>query len=401
MSNVIRVSARSKHLKPALQPPRQLIKELKASDKQIHYLNIGDPNVFDFDIPTYLKKRAAEVALEGSGHYSGPFGDEDLREAIVKREKKKNNLDLTIDDVIVTLGISEAIKVLFGALIDPGDEILVPGPTFPPYRDRIKYFGGKPVAYRTIEENGWNPDVDDLREKITDRTRAIVIINPNNPTGAVYPRNILEEMVGAAEEKELFIISDEVYDDLVYGETPYIGVSSLTKNVPVIGFNGFSKVYSACGWRVGYMSFHDPTNRLRDLKNTIIDDLGERLSACTLTMKACAVAFSGPQNHIKEMTEKLKKRAEFYHKRFKEMPGIEAQKPEGAFYIFPSYPGGVWKTDYEFRDDVLKNTGIVFAPGNGFCPIYGDHHFRSVTLPPIGMMEEPLNKLEKFMYSRL
>ncbi len=402
MQNPIQPSTRARNLESTLRDLAARALELKPKfdkeGKKIYFFNLGDPNKFDFDTPQYMKDALIKALKEGAGYYSVSRGDLELIKAIVKRENKKNSLSLTEKDVVVTEGVSEGVHFLFEALCEPGDEILLPGPSYPPYIQHIQLSGAKPIPYRTVEENGWNPDVDDLREKITDRTRAIVIINPNNPTGAVYSESILKEMVSIAVENDILLISDEIYDRMVFGKTEHVGLSSLVKDAPVVGLNGFSKIYLAPGWRCGYVFFHDPTERLEKLKYAIIQLARQRLCACTPIMKACAVAFSGPQDHVEETNKKLKERAEFAHKRLNEIDGIETQKPEGAFYIFPRVDlRGRWKTDKEFCLDVLEHTGLVIPNGSGFCPIYGKDHFRSVILPPVEIMDEAFGKLETFM----
>lgn len=398
-------SYRSRNLQSPIRDIVVSAKKLLAQGKieKAYYFNIGDPNVFDFDTPEYLKEELIKAIKGKSGHYSDSQGDKALIEAVVERENKKNNLKLTNDDVLITQGISEGLQFLFSAMIEPGrgDEILLPGPSYPPYIEYIKFFGGNPVSYRKIEEESWNPDVDDLRKKINKNTRAIAIINPNNPTGTVDDKSTIKEMIDIAAENDLPIISDEIYDQLIFGKTEHVGVSSIAKDVPVIGLNGFSKAYLVTGWRCGYMFFHDPSNKLGELKNAVNSESKQRLSACTPVMKACAVAFKSPQDHIKEMNRKLKERAEFAYKRLNEIKNIQTQKPEGAFYIFPRVElDGRWKTDKEFCLDVLENTGLVLTYGSGFDPIYGKDHFRSVILPPVEVMEEAFNKLERFMEAK-
>ena len=393
-------STRSKNLKSPIRDIVEIAKRLKTKGMKIYNFNIGDPNKFDFDTPDYLKEEMIKVVEDKSGFYSDSRGDEALIESIVKRENKKNHINLTNGDVIATEGISEGLIFLFGVLIEEGrgDEILVPGPTYPPYLEWVKFLGGKPVAYRCIEEEGWIPDTDDLKKKINKKTTSMVIINPNNPTGAVTEKSVLEEMINIAVENNLQIISDEIYDQLIFGETKYFGVSSLAKDVPVIGVNGFSKAYLVPGWRCGYIFFHDPLKKINELKEAILQTARQRLCACTPVMKACSVAFSGPQNHIKVMNEKLKKRADFAYKRLNEIDGISTQKPEGAFYVFPKVEmRGKWKGDEEFCKDVLNNTGIVLPYGSGFGEEYGKDHFRSVILPPVEIMEEAFDKLDNFM----
>jgi aspartate/methionine/tyrosine aminotransferase len=400
---VMQPSSRSRNLQSPIRDLVVIAKKLEEKGKKIYYFNIGDPNKFDFDTPEYLKEELIRVVRGKAGFYSDSQGDEALIQAIVERENRKNNLNLTREDVLITEGISEGLIFLFGALIEPGrgDEILLPGPAYPPYLEWIKFLGGKPVSYKKDEENGWKPDVDDLREKVNEKTKAIVIINPNNPTGAVYDESTLKRIVDIAAEHDKVLISDEIYDELIFGKIQHVGVSSLAKDVPVIGLNGFSKIYLVPGWRCGYMFFHDPTNMLKYVKEAIFAEARQRLSASTPIMKACAVAFKGPRDHIREMNEKLKERAEFAYKRLNEIDGIETQKPEGAFYIFPRVDlRGRWKDDKEFCLDVLENTGLVLPYGSGFDPVYGKDHFRSVILPPVETMEEAFDKLEKFMKNK-
>lgn len=402
MQNPIKPSTRARNLESTLRDLAAQAIELKQKfekeGKRMYFFNLGDPNKFDFDTPQHMKDAMIKCLKEGCGYYSKSQGDIELIKAIVEYENKKNNLNLTEKDIVITQGVSEGVHFLFEALCELGDEILLPGPSYPPYIQHIQLSGAKPVPYRTDEENEWNPDVDDLRKKITNKTRAIVIINPNNPTGAVYEKFILKEMVNIAAENDILLVSDEIYDRMVFGKTEHVGLSSLVKDAPVVGLNGFSKIYLAPGWRCGYIFFHDPTERLEELKYAIIQLARQRLCASTPIMKACAVAFSDPQDHIQETNRKLKIRAEFAYKRLNEIEGITTQKPEGAFYIFPKVDlRGRWKTDKEFSVDVLENTGLVLPHGSGFCPIYGKDHFRSVILPPVEIMKEAFTKLEDFL----
>jgi alanine-synthesizing transaminase len=396
-------STRSRNLQSPIKDIIAAAKKYEKVGKKIYYFNIGDPNRFDFDVPEHMKEELVRIARGQFGCYSDSQGDSSLIEAVVERENKKNKLNLTSDDVLITEGVSESIVFLFGALIENGreDRILLPGPAYPPYLEWIKFLGGKSICYKQDEEKAWNPDVDDLRNKVTDETRAIAVINPNNPTGAVYEESVLRKIVDIAAEHNLLLISDEIYDLMIFGDTPHVGLSSISKDISVIGLNGFSKNYLVPGWRCGYIFFHDPTDKLNDMKKAVFAEGRQRLSACTPIMKACVAAFKGPQDHIREMNIKLKKRAGFAHKRLNEINRIETQKPKGAFYIFPKVDiEGGWKDDREFCLDVLKNTGLVLPYGSGFDPAYGKNHFRSVILPPIEMMDEAFSKLEGFMKSK-
>jgi len=385
---------------PIKSPMRDLLKIAKevSATKKIYPFNIGDPNIFDFDTPQYLKDALSDVLKGKVGHYSNSEGDEELIEAIIEREKRKNGVNLEKNDVLVTQGISEGLFFLF-ASIERKQEILLPDPSYPSYTNLANFFNVKVREYRLNEDAEWEPDIDDIRKNINKNTKFLVVVNPNNPTGAVYHKSLLKEIVDTAAEFGLVIISDEIYDELLF-DTEHIGIASLAKDIPFIVFNGFSKSYLIPGWRLGYMYFHNMDGF--KLKEIIFSLARTRLSACTPIMKACAKAFSMPKEHIKEMNKKLKERADFAYKRFNEIEGITAVKPKGAFYIFPKVElGNRWKSDEEFCIDVLRHTGIIFPYGSGFGKKYGKDHFRSIILPPIEMMSEALDKLEEFMKGKV
>jgi aspartate/methionine/tyrosine aminotransferase len=276
----------------------------------------------------------------------------------------------------------------------------VPGPTYPSYISYAKFFGGNPVQYRTSEENGWQPDLDDLRSKITGLTRAIVVINPNNPCGALYDKKIVKAMADLAGEYNIPLISDEIYDQIAYDKS--VSTASVAKDVPVIGLNGFSKVYLMTGWRLGYVYFYDQEDKtLEELREHVAKEARIRLSANTPVQKAAVEALRGPQDHISRMVEKLRERRDYSHKRLNEIDGISCAKPMGAFYFFPKVDGiGLrWKNDMAFVRDFLERTGVVFVHGSGFGSAYGSGHFRGVFLPPIEILEKAFDRLERFMVS--
>ncbi len=374
-------------------------RELEKKGIKIIKLNIGDPVKFDFQPPKHMKEAYCKAIWDGHNYYSDSEGILELREAIVEREKRKNGVDITVDDVFVTAAVTEAIQLIFGTLIDGGEEILIPGPSYPPYVSLVKFYGGKPVAYRTIEEEGWQPDIDDIRKKISEKTKAIVIINPNNPTGALYDKKTIKDIVDIAGEYDILIISDEIYDMLVY-EGEHVSPGSLTKDVPVVVVNGLSKVYFATGWRLGYMYFVDPENKAAEVKEAVGKLARMRLCPNTPAQKAAVAGLKGPMDYLKEYLAKLKERRDFIYKRLNEIPGISAQKPKGAFYIFPKIEEGPWKNDKEFVLDVLYNAHVLFVHGSGFGE-GGEMHFRSIFLPPVEVLAEAMDRLEKFMKQKL
>ncbi len=288
--------------------------------------------------------------------------------------------------------------MILAALVEKGDEILFPGPTYPPYISYTKFFEGTPVSYETIEDEGWVPNIDDLRSKISPKTRAIVITNPNNPTGSVYSAKYIKEMLDIAGEHNLPVLSDEIYDQLTY-EKPFVSTAHLSKDVPVVGLNGFSKVYQMTGWRLGYMYFKGEGKQLDDLKMGVEKQCRIRLCANTPVQIAGAAALNGPQDFVKGIVDRLRERRDYAWKRLNEIEGISATKPEGAFYIFPKIHdvGTRWKNDMEFVVDLLKQTGVLIVNGSGFDPDYGKDHARIVFLPPIEELEEAFNCLEQFM----
>jgi tyrosine/nicotianamine family aminotransferase len=394
----IKITERVRSIEYAIRDVIVYARALAKSGKKIYYLNIGDPVAFDFDTPEHIKQALFEAVRSGANAYSTSEGLPELREAISEKEKRLNNVDISADDIIVTSGISEGIQMVMAALVDAGDEILLPGPTYPPYISYTKFFGGKPVTYETVEERGWQPNVDDLRRKISDRTRAIVVINPNNPCGALYDEKTLRRILDLAAEHGVPVISDEIYDQLVF-EKRFVSTASLAKDVPVIGMNGFSKAYLMTGWRLGYIYFHSPKDELKELKECVEKEARIRICANTPVQKAGVAALKGPQDHVREIVSKLRARRDYAWKRLNEIEGISCTKPEAAFYVFPKIHkvGSKWKNDLEFVLDLLKETGVLFVHGSGFCPIYGAGHVRGVFLPPIETLEEAFDLVEGFM----
>ncbi len=394
----VKVTKRASNIEYAIRDVIVHTKDLIKNGKKIYYLNIGDPAAFDFKTPPSLKDALCNAIAKEDNYYSPSEGLPELRKAVANKEKKVNNVDITADDVLVTEGISEGIQMLLGAIVEKGDEILFPGPTYPPYISYTQFFDGKAVSYETIEKECWQPNIEDLRSKITEKTRAIVLINPNNPTGAVYDRKTIKEILDIAGEHSLPVISDEIYDQLTY-EKPFVSAANVTKDVPVIGLNGFSKVYQMTGWRLGYMYFKGQGNQLTALKEGVEKECRIRICANTPVQIAATAALNGPQDFVKDIVERLKQRRDFSYKRLNEIEGISTTKPEGAFYIFPKIQGigKRWKNDMDFVVSLLKESGVLIVNGSGFDPVYGKDHARIVFLPPISELEKAYQALEDFM----
>jgi alanine-synthesizing transaminase len=394
----VKVTNRASNIEYAIRDVIVHTQELIKSGKKIYYLNIGDPAAFDFKTPQYVKDALCKAIDCDDNYYSPSEGRPELREAIVHKERRVNNVEITADNVLITEGISEGIQMILAALVEKGDEILFPGPTYPPYISYTKFFDGTPVSYETIEKEGWVPNIDDLRSKVSAKTRAIVITNPNNPTGSVYSAKYIKEMLDIAGEYNLPILSDEIYDQLTY-EKEFVSTANLSKDVPIIGLNGFSKVYQMTGWRLGYMYFKGEGRVLEDLRLGVEKQCRIRLCANTPVQIAGAAALNGPQDFVKGIVDRLRERRDYAYKRLNEIEGISATKPEGAFYIFPKIHdvGKRWKNDMEFVVQLLRETGVLIVNGSGFDPDYGKDHARIVFLPPCEELEEAFNCLEQFM----
>jgi aspartate/methionine/tyrosine aminotransferase len=394
----VRVTRRVREVEYAIRDIIPYATEVAKTGKKIFYLNIGDPVAFDFDTPEHIKQALMKAVQEGANAYAPSEGLPELRQAISRKEKQVNGVKVSPDDVIISSGISEGIQMVFGALIDAGDEVLLPGPTYPPYISYARFYGGKPVMYKTTENDGWQPDVDDLRKKVSNKTRGIVVINPNNPSGALYEEKLVREIVDLAGECDIPILSDEIYDQITYGKR-FVSTAALADDISVIGLNGFSKVHLMTGWRLGYIYFHDENGRLEELKQGIEKEARIRLCANTPVQKAGVAALNGPQNHVKETVRRLKERRDYAWKRLNEIEGISCTKPEGAFYVFPRIlgVGSRWKNDMDFVLSLLRETGVLLVHGSGFDPTYGSGHVRGVILPPIETLEQALDELERFM----
>jgi aspartate/methionine/tyrosine aminotransferase len=397
----MRASRRGQEVEYAIRDIMVKAEEVRRTGKKILYLNIGDPVKYGFETPLHIRDALKKAVDAGSNYYAASEGVKDLREAVAEKENSVNGAHVDPRNVMITQGISEAISFLMGAIVNPGDEVLLPGPSYSPYMTYVKFFDGKPVTYRTIEDRGWAPDLSDLESKVTTRTRLIVIINPNNPTGSVYSKNELSRILEIAASHHIPVAADEIYDRIVY-DGGFTSVASIAKEIPLFGLNGFSKTYMMTGWRLGYLYLQDPGDEMRDVWDAVQRISRVRLCASTPIQFAGIEALRGPQGHINEMVSKLKRRRDLFWKRANEIPGLFATKPAGAFYLFPRINaiGHRWKSDYEFVTELLKETGVLVVHGSGFDPIYGKDHFRAVFLPDETILTEAFDAIEDFMKRR-
>ncbi len=363
---------------------------------KLYNFNIGDPNKWDFETPEYFKAALKDAVDNTDNGYGDSQGDLPLREAIVKREYEKHGARIVADNVYVTSGVSEGINVLMASILEPGDEVLVPGPGYPSYAQYIGFYGGVGVPYRQMEEDDWKPDVDMIRKGISEKTKALIVINPNNPTSAVYDEKTIREIGDIAAEYQIPLVSDEIYDKLVF-EGDYFSASRLPSDITRVIFNGFSKVNLMPGWREGYCYFMDESGMMDEVREGMMKQLRARICPNVPCQEAARASLQGPQDYIVDMNRKLKERGDYSYKRLNEIPGISTNRAKGAFYMFPKVELVDWKTDKEFVFDLINEEGVVFVHGSGFCGKYGQGHFRTILLPPMETLEEGYDRLERFM----
>jgi len=392
------VTQRVSEISYAIREIAAVANRVAKSGKKIYHLNIGDPVIYDFHTPHYISQALADASFGGKNYYVDSLGAPELREELSRSLNQRYKLNLNSSDILVTTGVTEAIFFLIAAIIEEKKELLIPGPSYPLYINYAKFFDGVPVEYELDESNNWEPNVDDLRKKITDKTQAILICSPNNPTGVMYSEKKIKDIIDIAGEYDLFILSDEIYDQIIY-EKQFTCPATLSKDVPVIGLNGFSKTHLATGWRLGYMYYHDPRNKLQDLKEGIAKMARARLSASSTAQYAAIEILKNPGTHTKEMVTKLKERRDYSYKRLKQIEGVTCVEANGAFYLFPKFDFTElkkWKSDKEFVIDFLKTTGVCTVYGSGFGE-YGNEHVRFTFLPKIEMLETVYNLLEDFI----
>ena len=392
------VSQRLKVIEYAIREIAAIASEVAKSGKQIYHLNIGDPVIYDFHTPKYISQALADATFANKNYYVDSLGVPELREEISKSLKQHNDLNIDTNDILVTSGVTEAIFFLLAGLIENKNEILIPGPSYPLYINYAKFFDGIPVEYELDENDDWEPNLDDLRNKITKKTQAILICSPNNPTGIIYGERKIKQIIDIAGEHDLPILSDEIYDQITY-EKPYISPASLSKDVPIIGLNGFSKTHMATGWRLGYLYYYDPQNKLEELKEGIAKMARARLSASSVAQYAAIEILKNPGTHTKEMVKKLKERRDYSYNRLRKIEGITCVKANGAFYLFPKFDFKElkkWKDDKDFVIDLLKTTGICAVYGSGFGN-FGKGHVRFTFLPNIDILNTVFNLLENFL----
>ncbi len=374
---------------------------MEEEGKEILKLNIGNPYPFGFSAPQEVILDMLSNIRTSQG-YSDSRGIFSARKAIMQYCQLRGIPNVTMNDIYTGNGVSELINLCMQALLNNGDEILIPAPDYPLWTATATLSGGKVVHYICDEQSEWYPDMDDIRRKITDKTKAIVIINPNNPTGAVYPKDVLEQIVQIAREHELIIFSDEIYDRLVMDQYQHTSIASLAPDLFCVTFSGLSKSHMIAGFRIGWMVLSGLKNRAKGYIEGLNMLSSMRLCSNVPAQSIVQTALGGYQsvNEYIQPGGRIYEQREYIYKALTDIPGITAVKPKAAFYIFPKIDVEKFhiENDEQFALDFLHEKQVLLVPGKGFNWHQPDH-FRVVYLPNILQLEKAAKKLGDFLSS--
>jgi alanine-synthesizing transaminase len=380
---------------PVLEKARQMEDE----GHKIIKLNIGNLAVFGFDPPDEIVQDMIRN-LHGAAGYTDSKGLFAPRKAVMHYTQEKGISGVTIDDIYLGNGASELIVMGMNALLNSGDEVLVPAPDYPLWTAAVTLSGGTPMHYVCDESSNWYPDIEDMRRKITPNTRAIVVINPNNPTGALYPREVLLEIVELARQHQLIVFADEIYDKTLYDEEEHVSIASLADDVLFITLNGLSKNYRSCGYRAGWMVVSGEKKHARDYIEGLNMLASMRLCANTPGQLAIQTALGGHQS-IADLVApggRLTRQRDLAHQLLTDIPGVTCVKPKAALYMFPRLDPKVYPiaNDQQFAYELLAEAKVLIVQGTGFNWVNHDH-FRVVFLPNQDDLADAFGRIARFL----
>jgi len=380
---------------PVLEKARQMEEE----GQKIIKLNIGNLGVFGFDPPDEIVRDMISN-MQNASSYSDSKGLFAPRKAIMQYTQEKKISGVTIDDIYIGNGASELIVMSMNALLDNGDEVLVPAPDYPLWTAAVSLSGGRPVHYMCDEQSDWLPDIDDIKKKITPHTKAIIVINPNNPTGALYPVELLEQIVEVARQHQLIVFADEIYDKCLYDGAKHTSLASLADDVLFITFNGLSKNYRSCGYRVGWMIVSGEKRHAKDYIEGLNMLSSMRLCSNVPGQYAIQTALGGYQsiNDLVGPGGRLTKQRDLAHQMLTEIPGITCVKPKAALYMFPRLDPKIYpiQDDKQFAYELLEQEKVLIVQGTGFNWINPDH-FRVVFLPNEHDLAIAVTRMARFL----
>jgi len=389
----IAAAQRMEHIRYAIRDITVLAEQLAREGKEILPLNIGDPMAYDFQVPPHLVEAVAKAMRDGKNGYAPSLGVPEALDAIRAMAERKGIRN--IQTVFITAGVSEAVDVCLTALVNPGENVLTPCPDYPLYSAVLAKLGAQPNAYALDEDAGWEPNLEHLSTRVFAGTRAIVVINPNNPTGAVYSRRTLEDMAEQARQDNLVILADEIYDELLLDDESHVPLAALAPDVPVITFGGLSKGYLVPGWRLGWAIVSGNAAALKPYIESMHKLLRARISANHAPQYAIRPALEGPQDHFTEVLAKLRARRDLTVKWCNSIPHMSCVEPRGAFYAFPrlDIPG----SDEEFVKELLVAKQVMVVHGSGFCRTLPSPHIRIVFLADEATLERAYSSIGDFM----
>jgi aspartate/methionine/tyrosine aminotransferase len=396
--NEIHATERSLSIEYAIRDVVVPATELESQGHTILKLNIGDPIAYPgLPTPPHMVEAFAEALRDGKNGYSPSYGLPELRQAIANDESSKG-WKATSDDIYVCHGVTEALQILFQATLQDGDQVLAPGPHYPPYMAYPQMYGAETVEYRLDSRDGWSLDFDDIESKMSERVRLFVLINPNNPTGAVVGQQEINRLLKILEDwPNCILVADEIYDGLDFSNEQ-VSAASLSSSVPVVTMNGVSKVYYAPGWRIGYMALHDPSSVMDSVRDGIERILRSRLCASTPAQLGFLAGLEQDRSWMQDYKTTVQERRNVCLDRISKIEGLEVEVPEGAFYMFVRLTDDKWKdNDKQFVLQLLHEEHVLLVHGSGFSKDKGKGHVRLVFLPDIPTLHTAFDRIESFL----
>lgn len=395
------LSDRSRFAGNSIEEDNRLADELERKGMRVIRLSRGDPTVY-FPTPRYIIDAYVAALRDGKTTYASSGGEQALKDAVTERYRRLYNLSAGSDDIAITAGISEALLFINSALINKGDTAVLFRPSYPIYMPTLRLHGGRAMLARYDELNGWNVELDALRKSLrgvkAGRVKYMLITNPNNPTGTVLKRSVLEEVVSIANEHGIMLISDEIYDEIVFNNAQFTSVCEVARGMPHVILNGASKVFDSTGFRIGFVIVPEDDRRSQELRERLYNYGIMRLSVNTPAQYAVAAAMSNIAEHRKAVTymvREIEKRVNYATKMLKENRYVNVVEPNGAFYVFPRVDlrSMGFRDDKSFVDELLKKEGVQVTRGSGFLE---PSHFRIVALPPIDLLEYAIDRINGF-----
>ena len=392
----ITAASRLANVRYAIRDLACVADEVTGQGHKVLPLNIGDPLSFDFQTPAHIIEAVHKAMRDGKNGYAPSEGVHEALEAIRGEAARKGIT--TVRDVFVTTGVSETVDVCLSALVNPGEDFLTPSPDYPLYSAVLCKLGNRLNAYDLNEEDGWQPELADIERKVTAKTRGIVIINPNNPTGSLCTRHILEQIAELARRHNLLVFSDEIYDKLILDGTQHIAFAAVAPDVACVTFGGMSKNYLAPGWRIGWGIVSGDAAAVKTYTEGVHRLLRARLCANHPEQYAIKAALEGPQDHLIEVQRKLRSRRDLTQKWCDSTPRVSCVEPRGAFYAYPRID--ILESDEVFVKELIRQKHVMVVHGSGFGQKPGTKHFRIVFLPDEQTLTKAYTGIADFIRER-